>query len=151
MVAALDAAQPKEIPMTKQKLKRQKTSHSKTGKIKALASSARTTAHQAAKLKLGAQSEASQRSQSSSQAKERAASKRARIIAMLRAPGGVTIEAISHAAGWQQHSVRGFLAGVIRKKLGLKLETVKGPAGRVYRITGHTALPVAAAKTIQAA
>ena len=147
----MDAAQPKEIPMTKQKSKRQTKSHSNAGKIKGLASSARTTARQAAKPKLDAQSIANQRSQSSSQAKERDESKRAQIIAMLRAPGGATIEAMAHAAGWQQHSVRGFLAGVIRKKLDLKLESVKDPAGRVYRITDHTALPVAAAKTSQAA
>jgi hypothetical protein len=38
------------------------------------------------------------------------------------------------ATGWQQHSVRGFLAGVIRKKLGLTLVSEAGDGGRVYRI-----------------
>jgi len=38
------------------------------------------------------------------------------------------------ATGWQQHSVRGFLAGVVRKKPGLKLESEKTETGRVYHI-----------------
>ena len=53
-------------------------------------------------------------------------SKKAHIIAMLRAPGGVTIEAMARAAKWQPHSVRGFLAGVVRKKLGLTLVSADG-------------------------
>ena len=38
------------------------------------------------------------------------------------------------ATGWQQHSVRGFLAGVVRKKLKLKLNSKKIDGTRVYRI-----------------
>jgi hypothetical protein len=60
--------------------------------------------------------------------------KHARIIAMLRAPAGTTIAAIMTATEWQQHSVRGFLAGVVRKKLGLNLISEQTDKGRVYRI-----------------
>jgi Protein of unknown function (DUF3489) len=57
---------------------------------------------------------------------------------MLRAPGGTTIEAMVHVAKWQPHSVRGFLAGVVRKKLGLSLVSADGENGRVYRIADRT-------------
>jgi hypothetical protein len=38
------------------------------------------------------------------------------------------------STGWQPHTVRGFFAAVVRKKLGLKLESEKADGGRVYRI-----------------
>jgi hypothetical protein len=75
--------------------------------------------------------------------------KHARIIAMLRAPAGATIAAIMTATEWQPHSVRGFLAGVIRKKLGLNLISEQTDKGRVYRIKDGKAPP--ADRTKQAA
>lgn len=48
---------------------------------------------------------------------------------------GATIEDLGQATGWQKHSVRGFLAGAVRKKLGLTLISEKPDAGpRRYRI-----------------
>ena len=70
--------------------------------------------------------------------------KHARVIAMLRRPAGVTITAIMAATDWQQHSVRGFLAGIVRKKLGLNLVSEQTVKGRVYRIKDGKVLPAAA-------
>lgn len=73
--------------------------------------------------------------QKSIQPKPRANSKQTEVLGLLRRPQGSTIPAIMKATGWQQHSVRGFLAGVVRKKLGLILESEKSDSGdRVYRI-----------------
>jgi len=76
--------------------------------------------------------------------------KHARIIAMLRKPAGATIAAIMTATEWQQHSVRGFLAGVIRKKLGLNLVSEQTDKGRVYRIKDGKASAAAGDRAQQA-
>jgi Protein of unknown function (DUF3489) len=79
------------------------------------------------------------------------ATKHVRIIAMLRAPAGTTLAAIVAATEWQPHSVRGFLAGVVRKKLGLNLVSEPTDKGRIYRIKDRKASSVAAERAKQAA
>ena len=81
----------------------------------------------------------------------RSDTKHARIIAMLRTPAGATIGSLVTATQWQQHSVRGFLAGIVRKKLGLNLVSEQTDKGRVYRIKDSKASPVAADRAKQAA
>ena len=87
----------------------------------------------------------------SSKSVPRPDTKHNRIVAMLRAPAGATIAAMMTATDWQQHSVRGFLAGVVRKKLGLNLISEQTEKGRVYRIKDGKASPAAVARTKQAA
>ena len=77
--------------------------------------------------------------------------KHAHIVAMLRAPAGATIAAMMAATEWQQHSVRGFLAGVVRKKLGLNLVSEQTDKGRLYRIKDSKASPAAVGRVKQAA
>ena len=66
----------------------------------------------------------------------RPTSKIAKVVEMLRKPGGATIKAIMAATDWQAHSVRGAIAGAIKKKLGLKVLAETKNDERVYRIGG---------------
>ena len=68
-------------------------------------------------------------------------SKQDQVIAMLQSPSGTTLSAMMKTTGWQQHSVRGFLSGTIRKKLKLKLISKKIDGDRVYRVTRGGAVP----------
>ena len=139
MVAAMVAAQPREIPMTNAKSRRKRASRANDSETTAANGVKPTTARKAGQLKSIAKPGAHQRPRLTLQPSTRRASKKANIIAMLRAPGGATIEAMARAATWQPHSVRGFLAGVVRKKLGLTLVSANGANGRVYRIIDSAA------------
>ncbi|AKH37569.1 MULTISPECIES: DUF3489 domain-containing protein [Nitrosomonas] len=62
-------------------------------------------------------------------------SKQAQVIAMLKRPEGATIDQLCEITGWQSHTVRGALAGALKKKLGLTITSDKLPGDeRVYRI-----------------
>src|SRR4029450_7601734 len=71
-------------------------------------------------------------------------SKQARVLALLRGPSGATIATVMRFTGWQPHTVRGFLAAVGRKKLGVRLEAGKAGGERVYRIVAGKASTEAA-------
>ena len=142
MVTAMVAAQLKEIPMTKATAKRKPTSRADDSKTRSRNSVRRTSARNTAPLK-PVTTAAHQQPRRAVQPTVRRESKGAHLIAMLRAPDGATIAAMARATKWQPHSVRGFLAGVVRKKFGLALVSADSESGRVYRITDRTALAAA--------
>ena len=77
----------------------------------------------------------------SSNKPSRADSKQALVLAMLQRKPGATIATLMKATGWQPHSVRGFLAGMVRTKLGLTLVSEKTGEARVYRIVANDVSP----------
>jgi len=66
----------------------------------------------------------------------RRGSKTAKILDLLKRPGGVTLKELTKATGWQAHSVRGFLSGTVRKKMGTPVESSQRAGGeRTYRLS----------------
>lgn len=57
------------------------------------------------------------------------------LLKTLRAKNGVSLAQLMTASNWQAHSVRGFLMGTVKKRLGLKLESYRTGAGELrYRL-----------------
>lgn len=65
----------------------------------------------------------------------REGTKQAKVLDLLRRPEGATIAQMVKATGWQPHTVRGALAGALKKRLGLEIKSGKPEGGeRVYRV-----------------
>ena len=78
-------------------------------------------------------------------------SKQDRVIALLQRREGATLDALVKATGWKQHSIRGFLAGTVRKKLKLSLISEKRDGTRTYRIGSGRAAKATKAGAARAA
>ncbi len=67
--------------------------------------------------------------------KARGGSKTAQVVELLKRPHGVTLKDLMAATDWQAHSVRGFISGALRKKMGITVQSTKTPDGeRSYSI-----------------
>jgi Protein of unknown function (DUF3489) len=98
--------------------------------IQQLQSTAGARRRQVAPKKTSARNKASRRARPAA----RENTKTAKVIALLQQPDGATLQAIMRVTGWQTHSVRGFVSGQLKKKLGLKVRSSQRDGERVYSI-----------------
>jgi hypothetical protein len=65
----------------------------------------------------------------------RSGTKTARVVDLLKRPGGATAKELLKVTGWQAHSLRGFISGMLGKKMGMTVLSTKGEdGGRIYSI-----------------
>jgi hypothetical protein len=67
--------------------------------------------------------------------------KAAQVIALLKQPAGCSLRSLRKATGWQAHSIRGFLSGQLRKKLGLRVKSFQRDGERIYAIRARIPEP----------
>ena len=97
-----------------------------------------TTAPQARTIARAKPRKSKTATSSTKPATARDGSKKQRVLEMLRQSDGATLEDLMVAIEWQAHSVRGFLSGVISKKLGMEVLSTRRPDGsRTYRVTAE--------------
>ncbi len=125
MISTAEALETALVPVAEEPKASQKASAAKR---------ARTVAPK--KAKAGKKATAAKKAPKSAKAAgTRDGSKSAKVLDLLKRPGGVTSKELMKATGWQPHSVRGFLSGTVGKKLGLAVVSTKGEDGeRTYSI-----------------
>jgi uncharacterized protein DUF3489 len=132
---AVTTAKGKMKLMTTQKQDQSTTASEPAGSGKARAPARKPSAAIKSTRKPGPGKKAPKRQPKAKAARRGQGSKSAHVIALLEKSKGATLAELMKATGWPAHSVRGFLSGTLRKKMGLKVESAKPDDGeRVYSI-----------------